>query len=72
MRVWVDLFSGDEMVSDSYKQELVFGDAGLQVKGKYVTKGVDKIKIGDEESDEDNAEGETVVNIVDAHQLQEG
>ena len=57
------------MVSDSYKQELVFGDVGLQVKGKYVTKGVDKILIGDEEADEDKAEGETVVNIVDAHQL---
>ena len=37
-----------------------------------MTKGVDKIKIGDEESDEEQQEGETVVNVVDAHQLQEG
>ena len=45
MRVWIDLFSGDEMVSDSYKMALTFNDACLEVKAKFVTKGSDNIKI---------------------------
>ena len=35
MRVWIDLFSGDEMVSDSYPQKMLFDDACLEVKAKY-------------------------------------
>ena len=38
MKVWIDLFSGDEMVSDSYKHQLIFNDACLEVKAKFVTK----------------------------------
>ena len=45
MRVWTDLFSGDEMVSDSYKMTLLMNDAALEVKAKYVTKGNDNVKI---------------------------
>ena len=39
MRVWIDLFSGDEMVSDSYPMKMLFDDACLEIKAKYVTKG---------------------------------
>ena len=45
MKVWIDLFSGDEMVSDSYKHQLIFNDACLEVKAKFVTKGSDHVQI---------------------------
>ena len=44
MKVWIDLFSGDEMVSDSYKSQMLFNDACLEVKAKFVTK-CDNIQI---------------------------
>jgi hypothetical protein len=71
MKVWIDVFSGDEMVSDSYKSALIFNDACLEVQAKYITKGNEKIDIGGDDQDEEEAEGETVINVVDAHQLQE-
>jgi hypothetical protein len=72
MRVWIDVFSGDEMVSDSYKQQMIFQDACLEVQAKFVTKGNEQIDIGCRDGDDDDGgEGETVINIVDAHQLQE-
>ena len=71
MKVWSCVFSKDEMVSDSYKYEEVFDGTGLEFKAKYITKGSDNILIGDEVADEDEAPGETVLNIVDAHQLNE-
>ena len=45
MRVWVDVFSGDEMVSDSYPHKLIFDDAALEVKAKYTTTGNDFVAI---------------------------
>lgn len=36
MRVWIDLISGDEMVSDSYKMTKIFDDACLEVKAKFI------------------------------------
>lgn len=72
MKVWIDLFSGDEMVSDSYKSNLIFNDACLEVQAKYITKGNEQIDIGgDDQNDGDDGGGETVINVVDAHQLQE-
>ena len=38
MKVWKDLFSGDEMVSDSYPMSYEFEDAALVVKSKLITK----------------------------------
>ena len=70
MKVWSCIFSGDEMISDSYKYEEVFEGVGLEFKGKYITKKSDSIAIGDEEL-EDEGPGETVLNIVDAHGLNE-
>ena len=71
MKVWKDVFSGDEMCSDSYKHELIFDGACLEVKAKFVTKGNDNIQIAADEEQEDDGEGETVINIVDAHRLNE-
>ena len=84
MRVWCDLFSGDEMVSDSYK---MYGDLEatddsevydlnkhqiMRVLAKTITKKEGKIDIGgDEENDAEEEEGVSVINLVDAHNLQE-
>ena len=38
MKVWKDLLSGDEMISDSFPQEMEFNDAMIVVKSKFVTK----------------------------------
>jgi hypothetical protein len=67
MKVWIDLISGDEMVSDSYPHTEVYDGAGLEVRAKYTTKGSDFIAIAsDDVNEDDGASGETVVDIVDA------
>jgi len=45
MIVWKDIFTSDEMVSDSYKMKLIHGDACLEVKAKFTTKGSDFVQI---------------------------
>ena len=45
MIVWVDIFSGDEMVSDSYKSQLIYNDVCREVQAKYITKGSDYVQI---------------------------
>ena len=70
MLVWTDIFSGDEMVSDSYKYQKLYDDAALEVKAKFTTKGSDFVAIAADDED-DGGEGETVINVVDAHKLQE-
>ena len=71
MKVWKDVFSGDEMVSDSYPHKLIFNDACLEVKAKFVPKGSDFIAIAADDEEEQNADVETVINVVDAHKLSE-
>lgn len=38
MKVWKDLISGDEMVSDSYPQTEIMEGACLEVKSRLLTK----------------------------------
>ena len=38
MRVWKDVLSGDELISDSYPHELIHEDAVLKVKSRLVSK----------------------------------
>ena len=80
MKVWIDVFSGDEMVSDSYKSKLIFNDACLEVQCKYVTVGgAEDIDIGagnafggGEEADAGGDDGGvTAINVVHGMQLQE-
>ena len=71
MRVYIDLISGDEFVSDAYPKQMLYGDSIMECKGRYCKKGNDNIKIAADEEDEDCGEGETVVDIVDAFQLNE-
>merc|ERR1711918_20254 len=70
MKVWKDVWTGDEMVSDSYPMTLLFDDACLEVKAKYQTKGSDFVAIAADDED-DGGEGETVIDVVDAHKLNE-
>ena len=38
MKVWKDIISGDEMISDSYAMKLAYEDAILEVKSRLVSK----------------------------------
>ena len=71
MRVWIDVFSGDEMVSDSYPYQMLYQDACLEVKAKFQTKGSDFVAIAADDEPDMETGGETIINIVDAHKLVE-
>ena len=71
MKVFKCLLTGDEMFSDSYPHTEAFDGSVWEVKAKYITKKNEQFAIAaDDELDED-AGGETVVNIVDAFHLNE-
>lgn len=38
MKVWKDIITGDEMVSDSYPHQLTFEEACLEVKSRLINK----------------------------------
>ena len=80
MKVWIDIISGDEMISDSYPHTEVFNGAGLEVKARYTTKGAEYTGVAanvDEDAEEGAAaEGGddgavTVVDVVDAFKYNE-
>eukprot|EP00386_Alphamonas_edax_P012901 GDKI01040028.1.p2 GENE.GDKI01040028.1~~GDKI01040028.1.p2 ORF type:complete len:177 (+),score=87.05 GDKI01040028.1:36-566(+) len=78
MKVFKDAFTGDELMSDSYKHQAPFGDdafadVAFEVTGKFVVKGAEDFGIS-ANVDEDAAEGATadggadvqkVIDIVD-------
>lgn len=75
MKVWKDILSGDEMVSDSYPHTYTFEDACLEVRSKLVTKNSNE-NFGIADNDEDGGGNQdpnaiTVIDIVDAHRLKE-
>lgn len=75
MRVWKDILSGDEMVSDSYPYTEIFDGAGLEVKAKFITKKENEdfgLKANTEEGEEEAQVDDktvTVVDVVDAMRL---
>jgi len=74
MKVFKDIISGDEMCSDSYPHVLLFDDACLEVKARYVKKGNDRFFLTKDEEDEapdTDDKSPTVVDIVDSFQLNE-
>ena len=71
MKVFIDYISGDELVSDSYPNQLLFDDACLEVRARYVTKGSDQIAIASDDVLDEDEGGETVVDVVDAFRLNE-
>lgn len=66
MKVFIDLISGDEMFSDSYPHTLIMNDAIYEVKGRYVKKGNTQVMIASDDVIEEDANAETVVDIVDS------
>ena len=70
MRVFTDMISGDEFFSDSFPHTLEFNDAGIEARAKYITKGAETVMIATDEEEEEQ-EGETVVDIQDKFQLNE-
>lgn len=77
MRVWKDILSGDEMVSDSYPYTEIFDGVILEVKSRFVTKKINEdfgvaanTEEGEDESQPDN-NTMTVIDLVDSLRLHE-
>eukprot|EP00742_Colponemidia_sp_Colp-10_P000112 GILJ01000124.1.p1 GENE.GILJ01000124.1~~GILJ01000124.1.p1 ORF type:complete len:174 (+),score=41.69 GILJ01000124.1:121-642(+) len=80
MKVYQDLFTGDELLSDSYQLNEVFDGAGYEVESSMITKGAVNIDIGcgnefgggDEDGGvDDSSAEEKVIDIVDAFRYQQ-
>ena len=80
VKVYIDVITGDEMVSDAYPTKEIFDGAGLEVQARYITKGQEDggiaMNLGeDEEKGPDTntglPAGETVIDIVDRFDLKE-
>ena len=72
MLIYKDLFTGDELASDSYPCQNIEGVI-MQLEGKFITKGGEDFGIenNDEEGGDMEEAVEKVINIVDVHRLQE-
>ena len=57
MRVFKDIISGDEMISDGYPFTMINNDTTMEVKAKYVTKGSDNICIASDDVADDDEVG---------------
>lgn len=78
MKVYFDVFSNDELISDSYRTELKYGEVIMEVESRMVVKGADDVDIGRGNEFGGGGEDEVVdvnavrVNdIVDSFSLQE-
>jgi hypothetical protein len=71
MRVFTDMVSGNEFFSDSFPHTLIFDDACIEAKAKYITKGHEVVMLATDEEEEDQGEGETVIDIQDKFALNE-
>jgi len=69
MKVLIDVFNNNEMLSDSWPWKYIYEDTTVEVQGKMVTKGALDIGIESEEGVDDK--GETVIDIVDSMRLKE-
>ena len=77
VKVYIDIVSGDEMISDGYPNKEIFNGAGLEVQARLVTKGQEDCGVamnadeGEEAPVSSDAPGETVIDIVDRFDLKE-
>ena len=71
VKVYSDLVSGDEMISDSYPHTITNENTTMEVRAKYTKKGSDQIAIASDDVMDDDDDGETVVDVVDTFQLNE-
>lgn len=76
MKVFLDVFNGDELLSDGYATESTFNDVCLEVRSQWVNKGSEEVDIGrgnqfgggdEEEKVEDTSE--RVLDIADVFHL---
>ena len=78
MRIYTDLFSEEEIISDGYKMEWKYENTTAEIKGKMVVVGDDNVDIGcgnafggKNEDDEEGGDGgppkEKVINLVQNH-----
>ena len=70
MKVYKDIFSGDELLSDAFEVKTV-DDIVYEVETKMVTVGNDGANIPGEEGEVDDPTDVKVLNIVGAHRLVE-
>lgn len=76
MLVYTDIFSHEEIISDSYEMKWVFDNVGVEIESKYITKGEENIDIGCGNAfggggdDEGDAEVEKVLDLIDAFRYQ--
>jgi hypothetical protein len=70
VKVFFDVITGDEMVSDSYDSEVIFNETCLEVQGCLRTKKGEHFELGGDD-DADDTEGATVIDIVDSFNLKE-
>ena len=76
MKVFLDVFNGDELLSDGYAAESTFSDVCLEVRSQWVSKGSENVDIGrgnqfgggDEEEKVDDTT-ERVLDIADVFHL---
>lgn len=74
MKLFSDIWTGTEIISDSYKFEEVFGGVAVEVKSRLVAKGDDKVDVGcgnafgggEAEEEGGNAPVEKVIDLVDS------
>ena len=78
MRVWKDIISGDEMVTDAFPITYLHDECALEAKARFVTKKENDdcgIAANTEEGEEEAAVADdktvTVIDVVDALRLQE-
>jgi len=71
MKVFKDIISGDEFLSDSYPYVETYNGACLEVKARYVKKGSDQIMIASDDVIEEDENAPTVIDLVDAFQYNE-
>ena len=71
VKVYSDIVSGDEMISDSYPHSFINENTTMEVRARYCKKGSDQIAIASDDQLDDDEEGETVVDVADSFQLNE-
>jgi len=71
MKVFKDIISGDEFLSDSYPYVETYNGVCLEVKARYVKKGSDQIAIASDDVIEEDENAPTVIDLVDSFQYNE-
>ena len=69
MRLFKDIFSDCNLASDAFPHEIVYNGAAIKFTAKFITKVNDYGALPEGEGDTQDADGETVIDLVDSYQL---